>query len=144
MPGPKDDRFDDEAVTTPSFGERAGGSVDQSASPAAAGERTTPYGTTPLSAAATPPPSTADTATLGALRQRYDILNELGRGGMGIVYRARDRETGDVVALKVLQLHIAADKELLERFKSELLLARKITHKNVCRVYDLVRIGDVS
>jgi len=61
---------------------------------------------------------------------------------MGIVYRARDRETGDVVALKVLRPEIAARPEVIERFKSELLLARKITHKNVCRTYELLRFGD--
>src|SRR3989338_3011802 len=81
---------------------------------------------------------------LRSLRERYDLLGELGRGGMGIVYRARDRETGDTVALKVLKPEMAARPELIERFKSELLLARKITHKNVCRVYELNRFGAVS
>ena len=83
-------------------------------------------------------------AQLKALRQRYDLLGELGRGGMGVVYKARDRETGDVVAVKVLLPEIAARPDLIERFKSELLLARKITHKNVCRVYDLNRFGPVA
>ncbi|MFQ5778162.1 MAG: protein kinase [Terriglobia bacterium] len=106
-------------------------------------ERTTPYGT--------PEPSESTTADFDlpaparqALGERYDLLEELGRGGMGIVYRARDRETGAVVALKVLQPEIANRPELIERFKSELLLARKITHKNVCRVYDLARFGNVA
>src|SRR3989442_12639509 len=75
---------------------------------------------------------------------RYEVLNELGSGGMGIVYKARDRETGAVVALKVLHPEIASRPELIERFKSELLLARKITHKNVCRVYDLNRFDNVA
>jgi len=74
---------------------------------------------------------------------RYEVLSELGSGGMGIVYKARDRETGAVVALKVLHPEIAAQPQLIERFKTELLLARKITHKNVCRVYDLNRFGSV-
>ena len=74
---------------------------------------------------------------------RYEVLNEVGSGGMGIVYKARDRETGAVVALKVLHPEIAAQPQLIERFKTELLLARKITHKNVCRVYDLNRFGSV-
>lgn len=82
--------------------------------------------------------------SLRPLTERYDLLAEVGRGGMGIVYRARDRETGDVVALKVLRPEIAARPELIERFKSELLLARKITHKNVCRTYDLHRFGGTA
>jgi predicted Ser/Thr protein kinase len=79
-----------------------------------------------------------------ALGQRYDLQAELGRGGMGIVFRARDRETGDTVALKVLRPEIANNPELLERFKAELLLARKVTHKNVCRVHELIRLGPVA
>jgi len=78
----------------------------------------------------------------GALSERYDLLGELGRGGMGVVYKARDKETGGVVALKVLQAEIAARPDVIERFKSELLLARKITHKNVCRTHELLRFGD--
>ncbi|HEV2351541.1 MAG TPA: serine/threonine-protein kinase [Terriglobia bacterium] len=73
------------------------------------------------------------------LQQRYDILAELGRGGMGVVYKARDRETGEIVALKVLKPEIASLPETLERFKSELRLARKITHKSLCRTYELLR-----
>jgi hypothetical protein len=102
-------------------------------------QRTTPYRTPPASGET--PPDLPD-GSLRALRQRYDILAEVGRGGMGIVYKARDRETGDVVALKVLRPEIAARPEVIERFKSELLLARKITHKNVCRTYELLRFGD--
>ncbi len=84
------------------------------------------------------------TDLLRPLAERFDLLAELGRGGMGIVYKARDRETGDVVALKILRPEIAARADLIERFKSELRLARKITHKNVCRVYDLDRFGPVA
>jgi serine/threonine-protein kinase len=76
------------------------------------------------------------------LTARYDILGEVGRGGMGIVYKARDRETGELVALKVLKPEIAADQTAMERFKNELRLARKITHKNVCRIHELLRFGD--
>jgi len=82
------------------------------------------------------------TPAAGALSERYELLGELGRGGMGIVYKARDKETGGVVALKVLQAEIAAHPDVIERFKSELLLARKITHKNVCRTHELLRFGD--
>ena len=75
------------------------------------------------------------------LTRRYDLLEELGRGGMGIVYKARDRETGDLVALKLLKPEIASDKAVMARFKNELRLARKITHKNVCRIYEFHRAG---
>src|SRR5206468_11299851 len=74
---------------------------------------------------------------------RYEVLNEVGSGGMGIVYKARDRETGAIVALKVLHPEIAGRAELIDRFKTELVLARRITHKNVCRVYDLNRFDRV-
>lgn len=82
--------------------------------------------------------------SLAPLNERYDLLAELGRGGMGIVYRARDRDTDEIVALKVLQPAIAARSDLIDRFKGELRLARKITHKNVCRVYDLNRFGTLA
>ncbi len=78
---------------------------------------------------------------LSVLGQRYDILEDAGRGAMGQVYKARDRETGETVALKLIKPEIASDPTMLERFKSELLFARRITHKNVCRVYEFSRVG---
>lgn len=78
------------------------------------------------------------------LAERYEILDELGSGGMGRVYRARDRETGEVVALKVLRPEVAAEPSMAERFKNELRLARRITHKNVCRIYDFNRVGSTA
>ena len=63
---------------------------------------------------------------------------------MGHVYKARDRETGEILALKLLKPEIASDQAMMERFKNELLLARKITHKNVCRVYDFNRVGGIA
>jgi HAMP domain-containing protein len=68
---------------------------------------------------------------------RYDILELLGTGGMGVVYRAFDREVGEVVAIKALRPDLGIDATLLERFKQELRLARRITHRNVVRTYDL-------
>jgi hypothetical protein len=79
-----------------------------------------------------------------ALAERYDDLHELGRGGMGIVYRARDRHSGGTVALKVLRAEVMADTQAVERFKDELLLARRITHKNVCRVYEINQFGSIA
>jgi serine/threonine protein kinase len=81
---------------------------------------------------------------LSGLTTRYDILSETGRGGMGIVYKARDRQTGDIVAIKVLHPSIAGAPGLIDRFTNELLLARKITHKNVCRVHDLNELSGVT
>ncbi len=68
---------------------------------------------------------------------RYEILSLLGVGGMGAVYKARDREVDRLVALKVIRPDLARDPEILQRFKQELLLARQISHKGVIRIYDL-------
>ena len=94
--------------------------------------------------AAARPESQFDSTSLAALGQRYDILAEAGHGSMGNVYKARDRETGETVALKLLKPEIASDQAMMERFKNELLFARKITHKNVCRVHDFNRIGGIA
>jgi serine/threonine-protein kinase len=72
---------------------------------------------------------------------RYRILAQLGAGGMGIVYKAHDLELDDVVALKMLRPNAMIDTEQLERLKSEIKLARKITHPNVLRTFDF---GDVD
>ena len=68
---------------------------------------------------------------------RYEILQKLGEGGMGAVYKAQDQEVNRLVALKVIRPELAANPEILYRFKQELVLARQITHKNVVRIYDL-------
>ncbi len=70
---------------------------------------------------------------------RYEVLSQIGAGGIGIVYKARDLETGEIVALKILKPEIASDPEAQENFKRELCLARKITHKNVCRIHEFSR-----
>src|SRR5437016_560938 len=71
------------------------------------------------------------------LAQRYEILQILGEGGMGAVYKAMDRELSRPVALKVIRPDLAGNQAILDRFKQELLLAREVTHKNVIRIYDL-------
>ena len=72
---------------------------------------------------------------------RYEIVEELGVGGMGRVYRARDAKLDEVVALKLIRPEIAAERTIVERFRNEIKIARRITHKNVCRVYDLHEEG---
>ena len=67
---------------------------------------------------------------------RYEILGPLGRGGMGMVYRAFDRELGETVAIKVLRPDMARESGRGEqRFRSEIRLARRVRHRNVCSVY---------
>ncbi|MDH5743700.1 MAG: protein kinase [Candidatus Aminicenantes bacterium] len=67
---------------------------------------------------------------------RYEILEQLGRGGMGEVYKVRDTKLDEEMALKLLKPDIASDESMIERFRNELKRARKITHKNVCRMHD--------
>lgn len=66
---------------------------------------------------------------------RYEILDPIGRGGMGTVYRARDRVLGDKVAIKVLRPELSRRPEMIRRFRSEMAMARKVRHPNVCRIY---------
>jgi eukaryotic-like serine/threonine-protein kinase len=68
---------------------------------------------------------------------RYEIVQLLGQGGMGAVYKAKDLELDRLVALKVIRPEMAANPEILRRFKQELILARQITHRNVIRIFDL-------
>jgi serine/threonine-protein kinase len=68
---------------------------------------------------------------------RYQIVEELGRGGMGKVYKAQDTEIKEKIALKLIKSEISSDKKTIERFQNELKLARKISHRNVCRMHHL-------
>jgi serine/threonine protein kinase len=74
---------------------------------------------------------------------RYYIIRELGRGGMGKVYEALDKELEEKVALKLIRPDIAADERMIQRFRNELKFARKIVHKNVCRMFDLNKDGEM-
>jgi serine/threonine-protein kinase len=67
---------------------------------------------------------------------RYEILREIGEGGMGHVYEARDRDLDEVVALKMLKGEISGDPDVLQRFIREIKVARMIAHPNVVRVFD--------
>jgi len=68
---------------------------------------------------------------------RYEIIEELGKGGMGKVYRVEDMKVKEEIALKLIKPEIAADKKTIERFRNELTTARKISHRNICRMFDL-------
>jgi len=68
---------------------------------------------------------------------RYKIIEELGKGGMGNVYKVLDTKLKEKVALKLIKPEIASDKKTIERFSNELKVARKIAHRNVCKMYDL-------
>ncbi len=105
---------------------------------------------TPLSRHDAPPepkPAPEPTKTMAAIvtelrtgttfAGRYEVIEELGRGGMGRVYKVYDQKTREKIALKLLRPEIAADEQAIERFGNELRFARKISHRNVCRMYDL-------
>ena len=74
---------------------------------------------------------------------RYTVIEEIGAGGMGQVYKAVDRKLGKPVALKLIRPHVAARAGGPERFRRELALAREVTHPNVCRVHDLGEIDGI-
>src|SRR6266851_390095 len=77
------------------------------------------------------------------LGERYEILQLLGQGGMGAVYKARDIELERTVAVKVIRPDLASHPEILRRFKQELILAREVTHRNVVRIFDLGQASGV-
>ena len=77
------------------------------------------------------------------LDNRYEILDRLGKGGQGAVFRANDRKLEEEVALKILILNPEIAEELMESFLREVKLSRKITHQNVVRVYDIGQSGGI-
>jgi tetratricopeptide (TPR) repeat protein len=68
---------------------------------------------------------------------RYQIIEELGRGGMGRVYRVLDKQLNEEIAIKLIKPDIGSDKKTIERFRNELKIARKIVQKNIGRMFDL-------
>jgi serine/threonine-protein kinase len=67
---------------------------------------------------------------------RYEVLSPLGRGGMGMVYKAHDRMLEETVAIKVLRSEFARTQEMAKRFRHEIKLARRVSHRNVCRIHE--------
>jgi serine/threonine-protein kinase len=92
---------------------------------------------TAITASMTPLPGGPMPEAGSVVNGRYEILESVGKGGMGVVFRAQDRELDEVVALKVLRAEaLEEDASLVGRFKQELKLARRITHRNVLRTHD--------
>ena len=98
---------------------------------------------TPSSSFTKAVPANAPAAAPGAIEpgtvigERFEVLQLLGEGGMGAVYKAHDRELERDVALKLIRPELARNPEILQRFKHELILARQVTHRNVIRIFDL-------
>jgi len=75
---------------------------------------------------------------------RYEVIEELGEGGMGKVFRVEDKKIKEDIVLKLIRPEIASDKQTIERFSNELKYARKIAHRHVCRMYDLGEEEDTN
>lgn len=91
-----------------------------------------------------PPPSAPHFPPGSAFGKRYRIIEEVGSGGMGRVYKAEDKELGTTVALKMIRPELAADPDIIDRFKKEIILARSISHDNVVRIHDLGEVGRIK
>lgn len=77
------------------------------------------------------------------IANRYTVIDLIGRGGMGCIYRVRDNALNDEVALKTLLPQFARDKVVVERFYNEARIARQLTHTNIVRVHDIGNAGNV-
>jgi serine/threonine protein kinase len=86
-------------------------------------------------------PFKAEITRGSVIADRYEVIEELGQGGMGKVYRVFDQKIKDVVALKLIRAEISLSEKAVERFKNELRIARKIAHRHVCRMYDVGEEG---
>jgi serine/threonine protein kinase/tetratricopeptide (TPR) repeat protein len=111
--------------------------LDSSVFCAACGSRLGLSPKTSFSATETLQTPVKELTTGSVLAGRYQVIEELGRGGMGRIYKVFDTEVSAKVALKLIKPEISADEETIERFRHELRTTRDISHKNVCRMYDL-------
>src|SRR5215470_18063564 len=103
----------------------------------AGGTETTPSASFMQAPSAAPAATPAVIEVGSVVGNRFEILQLLGEGGMGAVYKAHDRELEKDVALKLIRAELARNPEILQRFKHEIILARQITHRNVIRIFDI-------
>ena len=75
---------------------------------------------------------------------RYRIETLLGQGGMGRVYKAYDKDLDRTVAIKVVREGMMSESDALKRFKQEMVLASKISHRNILRIHDMGEVGDMK
>ena len=168
MSDPKEEKYDHEAATlVPDSGTSSSPPAHPLQTPASGGSITdlseaatllegappplTPvtHQNPPQGGAVSPTPPVSPHSTFGSpllqpgtiLGNRYQIIQILGEGGMGAVYKATDKELDRVIALKVIRPELASNSEILQRFKQELILARQVTDRNVVRIFDLGEAG---